>query len=115
MKILKSLAIATGLAIGGLNVSAQTADPEQTAKIETAEIKTNVTGITPNEESQILSVETEYAKSMRDAQGTITDKEAMKTQSKQLYNSRDTKIKAILTADQYKQYMKVVKAEKKQV
>src|ERR1700733_7779848 len=114
MKMLKSLAIATGLAIGGLNVSAQTADPEQTAKIETAEIKTNVTGITPNEESQILTVETEHAKSMRDANNTITDKAAMKTQCKQLCDSRDAKIKAILTADQFKQYMKVEKTEKKQ-
>jgi hypothetical protein len=114
MKIAKSLAIVAGLVIGGLNVSAQTMDPEQTAQKETAEIKTNVTGITPNEESQILTVEQDHAKSIQDAQNTITDKTAMKTQKKQLCDSRDTKIKAILTADQFKQYLKVEKAEKKQ-
>jgi len=114
MKITKTLAILTVLAIGGLNASAQTMDPQQTAQNETAEIKKNVTGITPNEESQILTIETEHAKSIRDAQNTITDKTAMKTQHKQLCDSRDAKIKAILTADQYKQYMKVEKAEKKQ-
>jgi hypothetical protein len=102
------------MAVGGMNVSAQVTDPEQTAKIETAEIKTNVTGITDNEESQILKVEQEHAKSMHDAQSTITDKAAMKTQSKQLCDSRDAKIKAILTADQFKQYMKVEKSERKQ-
>jgi hypothetical protein len=114
MKIVKSLAIAAGLVIGGLNVSAQGMDPQQTAQKETAEIKRNVTGVTPNEESQISDVELEHAKSMQDAQSTITDKEAMKTQKKQLCNSRDAKIKAILTADQFKQYMRVEKAEKKQ-
>jgi hypothetical protein len=114
MKITKIVAILAVLAIGGLNASAQTMDPQQTAQKETAEIKKNVTGITPNEESQILSVETEHAKSIRDAQSTITDKAAMKTQCKQLCDSRDAKIKAILTADQYKQYLKVEKAEKKQ-
>jgi hypothetical protein len=114
MKIVKSLAIIAGLAIGGLNASAQNMDPEQTAQKETAEIKTNVTGITSSENDQILAVERDYAKSMQDAQNTITDKEAMKTQKKQLCDSRDAKIKAILTADQFKQYLKVEKAEKKQ-
>jgi hypothetical protein len=114
MKITKVLALLTGLSIAGSNVSAQTMTPDQTAQKETAEIKRNVTGITPNEESQILSVETEHAKSIQDAQSTITDKAAMKTQCKQLCNSRDAKIKAILTADQNKQYLKVEKAEKKQ-
>ncbi|HTA27561.1 MAG TPA: hypothetical protein VK809_07230 [Bacteroidia bacterium] len=114
MNITKAFALLAGLSIAGLNLSAQTMDPQQTAQKETAEIKTNVTGITPNEESQILTVETEHAKSMRDANNTITDKAAMKTQCKQLCNSRDAKIKAILTADQYKQYLKVEKTEKKQ-
>jgi GH35 family endo-1,4-beta-xylanase len=114
MKIAKSLTLLAVSAFIGFNASAQAVDPQQTAQKETAEIKTNVTGITPNEESQILSVETEHAKSIRDAQSTITDKNAMKTQCKQLCNSRDAKIKAILTADQYKQYLKVEKAEKKQ-
>jgi hypothetical protein len=115
MKISKLSAILlTGLAIGGMKISAQNMTPDQTAQKETAEIKRNVTGITPSEESQILSVEQDYAKSMQDAQKTITDKTAMKTQCKQLCNSRDAKIKAILTADQNKQYLKVEKAEKKQ-
>jgi hypothetical protein len=114
MKIAKSLAIVAGLAIGGLNASAQTMGPQQTAQKETAEIKTNVTGITTSEERQILAVEKDHAKSMQDAQSTITDKVAMKTQKKQLCDSRDAKIKAILTADQFKQYLKVEKSEKKQ-
>ena len=84
MKIARSLAILTGLVIIGLNVSAQTMDPEQTAQKETTEIKTNVTGITSNEESQILTVEREHAKSMWDARNTLTDKVALKTQTKEL-------------------------------
>ena len=115
MKIVKSLALLAGLVIVGLNVSAQTMDPEQTAQKETAAIKTNVTGITPNEASQILAVERDHANSIHDAKSTITDKDAMKTQKKQLCDSRDAKIKAILTADQFKQYLKMEKAEKKQV
>lgn len=114
MKIGKSLTLAAGLAISGLNVTAQTTDPQQVAQKETAEIKTKVTGITPNEESQILTVEQEHAKSMRDAQNTITDNDALKTQTKHLCDSRDVKIKAILTPDQYKQYLRVEKSEKKQ-
>ncbi len=115
MKITKTLMIAAGLAIGGLNVSAQTMDPEQTAQKETAEIKSKVTGITANEESQILAIEKDHAISIRDAKSTVADKEAQKKQCKQLCESRDTKIKAILTADQYKQYLKVEKSEKKKV
>jgi hypothetical protein len=114
MKIAKSFAIVAGLALIGFCASAQTMDPQQEAQKETAEIKTNVTGITPDEESKILGVEQEYSKSMQDAHKTITDKDAMKTQCKQLCNSRDAKIKAILTSDQNKQYLKVEKAEKKQ-
>ncbi len=115
MKITKSLIIAAGLAIGSLNVSAQTMDPQQTAQKETAEIKKNVTGITSNEESQILAIEVDHAKGIRDAKSTIADKEAQKKQCKQLCTSRDAKIKAILTADQYKQYLKGEKAEKTKV
>ena len=114
MKIARSLAILTGLVIIGLNVSAQTMDPEQTAQKETTEIKTNVTGITSNEESQILTVEREHAKSMWDARNTLTDKVALKTQTKELCDKRDAKIKAILTTDQYAQYLKTEKNEKKQ-
>jgi|SRR6185312_4387104 len=105
MKTLKSLAVATGLVIGGLNVSAKTMDPVQTARKETSEIKTYVIGITPDEERKILSVEQEHAKSIMIAKSTVADKVYMKTEKK-LLKSRDTKIKAVLSTDQYRQYRK---------
>jgi len=103
MKITKSLAIAAGLVIGGLNVSAKTMGAEQTAQKETAEIKADVTGITPDEENQILTIEQEHAKSIQLAQNTVTGK-ALRTQKKQLCNDRDVKIKATLTASQFREY-----------
>jgi|GEM_PF-913389 len=111
MKITKSLAIAAGLVIGGLNASAKTMDPKQTAKKQTVEMKTYVPEITSNEESQLLIIEEEHANSMLTVENTVTSKAVMKTQTKQLRKSRDAKIKAVLTADQYRQYVKVEKIE----
>ena len=112
MKTPMKLAIAVGLMIGGLNVSGQTLSPIQTADKEVAEMKTYVVAITPDEERQLLKVEQDYATGKQTADNTISDEDVMKTQQKQLWNDRDTKIKAILDADQFKQYMKVEKVVK---
>ena len=123
MKITKSFAIVAGLVIGGLNVSAQNMEADQTAQKETAqkemaaqtveadqaaqkettEIKADVIAVTPDEESQILTIEQDHAKSILVAQNTLTGK-ALRTQEKQLCKSRNAKIKTILTADQFKEY-----------
>ena len=114
MKILKSFALAAGLAIITANVSAQEKaqmDPQQWAQKQTAQIKSSVTGITPDQESKILAVEQAFAKSMQDAKAASNgDRDAMRAKMEPAKQDRDTKIKAILTADQGAQYDKYVSA-----
>jgi hypothetical protein len=108
MKNFKLLAISV-LAATAMQVSAQEMggkmDPNQMAQKRTAEIKAHVTGITSDEESKILAIEQDFAKSAQSARASSNgDRSAMHTQMEQLKTDRDTKIKAVLTADQYAQY-----------
>ena len=112
MKIAKSVAMLAGFVIGGLNVSGQTMNSEQIAWVETAEMERYVTGVTPEESTQILTIEQDYAKRMQDSQNTVTGVIAMNTQNKELWNIKHAKIKTILTAEQFKQYKKIEKIEK---
>jgi protein CpxP len=111
MKILKSVTCAAAMALIALNVSAQergNMDPQQMAQKQTSQIKESVTGISPDQESKILAVEQDYAKSMQDARSSSNgDRDAMRSKMKPLRENRDEKIKAILTADQYTQYQKM--------
>jgi periplasmic protein CpxP/Spy len=112
MKIFKSLAIAAGLAFIAINVSAQDQgtkmDPQQMAQKMTASIKEKVTGITPDQESKILAAEQDFAKGMQDAHSSSNgDRDAMRAKMQPLKETRDAKIKTILTADQYTQYQKM--------
>ena len=73
---------------------------------ETARIKANVSGVTTDQENKILTVEEDYTKGL-DGIRTYTgndDKEVMK---KEVRDTRDGQIKAILSADQYAQYVKM--------
>jgi periplasmic protein CpxP/Spy len=114
MKILKSLAVIAGLALVTATVSAQNQgggaanmDPNARAQKMTADIKQNVTGITTDQESKILAAEQEFTKGMQDAYTSSNgDRDAMRSKMQPLKDARDTKIKAILTADQYAQYQK---------
>jgi hypothetical protein len=112
MKTQKSLVVAAGLLIGGLNVSAENMKPEQVALKETREMKTYVIGIKPEQESKILAVERDYAKSVQVAHRTVNDEVVLSNEEKKLWNTRHEQIKAILTADQFKEYTKVEKVEK---
>jgi hypothetical protein len=120
MKIFKSLALVAGMTFVTANISAQapttapaqgqhgTPNPDQMAQKATANIKTNVTGITPDQESKILAANTDFAKGMIAArQSNNGDRDAMHTQMQTLKDSRDAKMKTILTADQYAQYQKM--------
>jgi len=79
----------------------------------TDKVKQNVTGISADQESKILAVEQDFLKAMQDARAASNgDHEAMKAKMQPAKESRDTKIKAILTADQYAQYQKAEEAHK---
>lgn len=112
MKILKTLSIAAGLAFFAVNISAQDRAPV-TAQQMTDKVKQNVTGITAAQESKILAVEQEFLKTMQDARTASNgDRKAMKAKMQPAREARDTKIKAILTVDQYAQYQKAEAAHK---
>jgi periplasmic protein CpxP/Spy len=115
MKIYKLLAVTAGLAFITANVSAQAkgpgGDPAQMAQKQTAQIKSMVTGITPDQESKILAIEQQFDKTMQDAKASSNgDRDAMRAKLEPARQDRDTKIKAILTADQATQYDKMVEA-----
>ena len=65
MKIFKSLSLLAGLAFITANVLAQTQtanrQPQQMAQKMTDRVKQNVTGITPDQEKQILAAEQDFA------------------------------------------------------
>jgi periplasmic protein CpxP/Spy len=113
MKILKSLALVAGLAFVTTGVSAQSegrgnVDPQTMAQNMTNRVKQNVTGITADQETQILAAEKDFATGMQTAKSNSNgDKDAMHSQMETLKSTRDTKIKSILTADQYAQYQKM--------
>jgi|HubBroStandDraft_2_1064218.scaffolds.fasta_scaffold522421_2 Spy/CpxP family protein refolding chaperone len=125
MKILKTLSVAAVLAFTAANVSAQAQnasqppaqptpqapvkmDPQMMGQKMTERVKQNVTGITPDQESKILAAETEYAKGMQDARTSSNgDRDAMRSKMEPLRQTRDSKIKAVLTPDQQAQYDKV--------
>lgn len=110
-KTLKSLALLAGMSFIGYAVSAQAVDPKESAQKETARIKTNVQGITTDEESRILAVEQDYANSIEGVR-TYTGSDDKDGMRKELRNTRDSKIKAILTSDQYAQYVTMEKNQK---
>lgn len=113
MKIFKSLALLASLAFITVGVSAQsenrgTMDPQQAAQNMTNKVKQNVTGITTDQESQILAAEKDFTTGMQTARSNSNgDKDAMHSQIETLKSTRDAKIKTILTADQYTQYQKM--------
>jgi protein CpxP len=113
MKTLKTLALGM-LTLFAINVYAQgKMDPQEMAQKRTADIKAKVTGITSDEENQILTIEQNFAKSAQDARtANAGDRDAMRNQMKQLKQDRDSKIKGVLSADQYTQYIQMEQDEK---
>ncbi|NNM93886.1 MAG: hypothetical protein HKL88_00300 [Bacteroidia bacterium] len=113
MKALISAAIAVVLGLGINNASAQSSaatDPsQQLAAKKTQHIQEKISGLTQDQLTKILGVEQEWAKGRTDAESSITDPAALKSKKAGLRTTRDTKIKAILTADQYTQYQAMLK------
>ena len=116
MKNLKSIVLFAGLAFITMNTSARsksTMTPAQIAQKETDKVKKNVTGVTADQASRILTVEQDHAQACSDAKTASNgDKVAFNSKKKQLCDSRDAKIKTILTSDQYTQYMSMENAKK---
>jgi hypothetical protein len=108
MKILKSIAFVAGLALITMNTSAQERNnmtPEQMAQKQTNNIKEKISGITSDQETKILAVEQEAANAMQDARSSSNgDKDAMRSKMKPIRETRDAKLKAIFTTEQYTQY-----------
>lgn len=112
MNSLKSVAVVAGLALLTWNVSAQQRGPMD-AQTMTNNIKKNVTGITTDQESKILTVEQDFVKGAQDARSNSGgDREAMHSKMKTLKETKDAKIKTILNADQYAQYQKMEESHK---
>lgn len=112
MKTLKSFALIAGVVFITANAVAQPQqgkmDPQQMAQKMTDRVKQNVTGITPDQEKQILAAEQDFTTGMQSARSSSNgDRDAMRTQMESLKGTRDAKIKTILTADQYTQYQKM--------
>lgn len=109
MKTLKSLAIA-GMVLIGFQVSAQesnTVDAKWPQK-QTEQIKANVKAITPEQEGKILAIEQEFTKTVQDELNhNSADSYSFKNKLPKLRKERDAKLQAVLTADQYTQYLQV--------
>lgn len=118
MKTFKSLALVAGVAFITAGASAQSQgggkmDPAARAQKMTDNVKQNVTGITPDQEKQILAAEQDFATGMQTARSNSNgDRDAMHSQMQSLKSTRDAKIKTILTADQYTQYQTMEASQK---
>jgi hypothetical protein len=72
------------------------------------DINKSVTGITPTEETLIVTVEQDYAQAIVNLYATNNlDDNAIQNETHNLRVNRDTKIQSILTIDQYVQYLKM--------
>jgi hypothetical protein len=81
----------------------------QTPKEQTDRLKTQIAGITDDQATKITAVYTEAGKK-RDSlrQASSGDRQAMMGAYMKMMPMTDAKIKAILTADQAKEYQKMV-------
>ncbi|HXP51627.1 MAG TPA: hypothetical protein VN922_16840 [Bacteroidia bacterium] len=109
MKILKSV-LSLGLAFIALNVSAtkkSDVDVQKFAELQTSNIMSNVKNVTSDQENKIMQIEQESDNALLDARNS-DDSDALKSRIRQ---NRDSKIQAILTADQFAQYQKMLAAQ----
>jgi hypothetical protein len=118
MKTLRYLIFLAALAFSTTHVLAQAStmdqnnpDPNAVAQKLTSEVKRVVPGITTDQESQILTVETDFSKDVNAARTNSNgDEAAFKSKTRPLKETRDAKIKTILTSDQYAKYQKAESA-----
>ncbi|HSY77046.1 MAG TPA: hypothetical protein VK890_09335 [Bacteroidia bacterium] len=115
MKTVNAIILAGSLFCISFSAMAQeksTLDTKQLAQQQTDEVKKNVDKITPDQLSKILPVEQEFANGMRDARIKCnSDTVAMNRRALKLCKSRDTKIKTVLTTEQYSQYLDMEKGK----
>ena len=109
MKTFKTLFIAS-VCIVAMNVTAQQRT-QMNPQEKTDNIKEHIKEITPDQEAKILTIEQDFEKASQDAR-TNTKGDAMQAKMESLREDRDAKIKGVLTADQYNQYVQMQKSHK---
>jgi hypothetical protein len=113
MKTRTVLSLFIGLSFFATSVLAQqkgTMTNKQLAEQQTDQVKKNVDKITPDEINKILPVEEEFANNMQYARDKAKgDTIVMNKKAVKLCKIRDTKIKAVLTSQQYSQYLDMEK------
>jgi len=109
---MKKLLLVCAFVIGVSAVSfAQGGGRMRSPKDQVDRLKTQITGITDDQATKLTAVYTDAGKkrdSLRQAAGD--DRQAMMSAYMKMQPAIDTKIKAILTADQAKEYQKMVDA-----
>lgn len=116
MKTFKSYVLLIGLTLGAMTVSAQekcTMDQRQTSQKQTDLIEKNVTGLTSDQKSRILTVEQDFAIGTQVVcTGSNGNRDTIASKKPSLNETLDLQIKTILTANQYIQYQKMVETHK---
>ena len=116
MKALKYLAVA-GIVFTGLLASAQEKNKVDTQwpKKQTEQIKTNIKGVTKDQESKILAIEEEFTRTVQ-AEMDKSDADSYSVQSKlpELRKERDAKLQAVFTPEQFTQYQQIFAYPQKQ-
>ncbi|HXB11459.1 MAG TPA: hypothetical protein VNZ45_05700 [Bacteroidia bacterium] len=115
MKTLKSLAIA-GMVLMAFQVSAQESNKVDAnwPQKQTEQIKANVKGITPEQEGKILAIEQDFTKTVQ-TELNKSDEDSYSLQHKlpELRKERDAKLQAVLSVDQYTQYLQIFNTPQK--
>lgn len=86
------------------------ATPEERAKRQTEMMKENLS-LTPAQEPKVSAINLKYAKKMEDVR-KIADTAVQRKTFQNLNKQKDGELKAVLTADQFKSYLKQVEEMK---
>jgi len=108
---MKKLVLVFAFVIGVSAVSFAQGGGRRTPKEQTDRLKEQIAGITDDQATKITTVYTEAGKK-RDSlmKASNGDRQAMRGAYMKMMPATDAKIKAILTADQAKEYQKMVDA-----
>jgi len=107
--------LVTLLLISATSVSAQgnhpgqgfgNASPEERAKRQTEMMKENLS-LTAAQEPKVSSINLKYAKKMEDVR-KISDTAAQRKTAQNMNKQKDGELKAVLTPDQFKTYLKMM-------
>jgi len=95
-----------GNGMGGGNGMGRNATPEQRAKRQTEMMKDNL-DLTAAQEPKVQAINLKYANKMQDVR-KMTDTAAQRKSAMALNKQKETELKAILTANQFKEYQKMM-------